>query len=174
MHISTPIRACRACGNSQLIPVLDLGYHALSGRFPDPSEPDPPLGRLALVLCDISASPQGCGLLQLADSVPDREMFGSGYGYRSSITRTMVGHLAKHARRALDVAEPEPGDLVLDIGSNDGTLLKQFAGRGLRLLGIDPAADHYRDQYRRAPSWSPTSSGPIRFSRRFPARSAES
>lgn len=135
---ATPISRCRVCGNTALIPILDLGAHSLTGRFPRPEEGDPLSGPLALMLCD--ASTGACGTLQLSYDYEQSEMFGDRYGYRSSVTETMQRHLAGKVGALLERAAPQPGDVVLDIGCNDGTLLRRYDGLGLRRIGIDPSS----------------------------------
>jgi NDP-4-keto-2,6-dideoxyhexose 3-C-methyltransferase len=135
---ATPISRCRVCGNSHLIPILDLGAHSLTGRFPRPEEADPLSGPLALLLCD--GSDGACGTLQLSYDYEQAEMFGERYGYRSSVTETMRRHLAAKVEALLERVAPQPGDVVLDIGCNDGTLLRRYDGLGLRRLGVDPSS----------------------------------
>ncbi|WP_431857363.1 class I SAM-dependent methyltransferase [Azospirillum sp.] len=139
---ATPISCCRVCGNPALVPILDLGEHSLTGRFPRPDEKDPPSGPLALVMCDRSAAADGaaCGTLQLSHDYEQSEMFGERYGYRSSVTETMRRHLHAKAHALVERAAPAAGDVVLDIGCNDGTLLRCYDGMGLRRIGIDPSS----------------------------------
>ena len=139
-----PITHCRACGGDHLAAVLDLGEQPLSGRFPMADAPDPISGPLALVKC---ATTGGCGLLQLAHDYENAELFGADYGYRSSVTETMVRHLGDKVARLLGLVALQPGDAVLDIGCNDGTLLRRYDGRGVRALGIDPSAGGFRDNF---------------------------
>jgi len=144
--VSHPIACCRICGNRHLEKVLDLGRQALTGRFPWPDEPDPLSGPLELVLC--SGEPRTCcGLLQLRHSFPLEEMYGATYGYRSSNNVTMVNHLRRKVARLVALASPQPGQAVLDIGSNDGTLLKLYHGLGLRRFGMDPSSARYAAEY---------------------------
>ncbi|MBV8168058.1 MAG: class I SAM-dependent methyltransferase [Alphaproteobacteria bacterium] len=139
-----PIARCRACGGDHLVAVLDLGQQPLSGRFPKADAPDPMTGPLALVHC---ATDGGCGLLQLAHDYENAELFGADYGYRSSVTETMVRHLGDKVARLLRLVALQPGDAVLDIGCNDGTLLRHYGGRDVRALGIDPSAGGFRDGF---------------------------
>src|ERR1700736_2028038 len=74
-------------------------------------------------------------------------MYGQHYGYRSSLNRTMVNHLQAKVSRLLGQYPARPGDLVLDIGSNDGTLLSFYPGNGLRRVGIDPTAKKFSGYY---------------------------
>lgn len=139
--MATTISQCRACGNRQLVPILDLGIQALTGRFPLADEPDPPRGPLQLVKCE---GARACGLLQLAHDYDGADLFGDGYGYRSSVTDTMVRHLAGKVAALERLAAPSAGDVVLDIGCNDGTLLAHYATAGLRRLGVDPSGGQFR------------------------------
>jgi len=143
------ISACRVCGNTNLVPVLDLGTQALTGRFPKAGEPDPLAGPLELVLCHTEGRPDRCGLLQLAHSYPLAEMYGETYGYRSSNNGTMVRHLHRKVERLQRFASLHAGDAVLDIGSNDGTLLGFYEHLPVRSVGIDPSAGRFAREYPR-------------------------
>jgi NDP-4-keto-2,6-dideoxyhexose 3-C-methyltransferase len=135
------IIGCRICKSSDLASVIDLGLQALTGRFPAAGEPDPPYAPLDLVRCT------GCGLVQLRHSVDVDEMFGEAYGYRSGINETMRNHLAGISGELGKAAALKPGDVVLDIGCNDGTLLTSYATDGLVRIGIDPVAENFRADY---------------------------
>jgi NDP-4-keto-2,6-dideoxyhexose 3-C-methyltransferase len=144
--MSRPTACCRICGNRNLVKMLDLGRQALTGRFPLPEEPDPLKGPLELVVCQ--GDPRACcGLLQLRHSYPLEEMYGATYGYRSSNNATMVEHLRRKVERLVALASPRPGDGVLDIGSNDGTLLKFYEGLGVRRFGVDPSSVGFAGEY---------------------------
>lgn len=139
--------SCRVCGNTELVPVLDLGEQYLTGTFP--RIPDPKSltkGPLRLVKCHGGESI--CGLLQLEHSYDPSEMYGANYGYRSGLNTGMVRHLKSKVARILESIDLQPGDLVVDIGSNDGTTLG-FYPESLTLVGIDPTADKFADFYRR-------------------------
>jgi NDP-4-keto-2,6-dideoxyhexose 3-C-methyltransferase len=144
---SKAVNECRICGNRDLIPIMDLGVQALSGRFPSQSEPDPPRAPLELVKCNTSRNSSSCGLLQLKHSVPPEEMYSQSYGYRSGINRTMRMHLKGIVQRVQAIVGLNPGDVVLDIGSNDATLLKCYEMKGLRRIGIDPTGEQFSEYY---------------------------
>ncbi len=144
---SKAITKCRICGNTDLVPVLDLGIQALSGRFPKAGEPDPPKAPLELVKCNQEKDPQACGLLQLRHSTPPAEMYQHEYGYRSGINQTMTDHLKNIVKRAQDIIKLKSGDVVLDIGSNDATLLKCYQVPGLVRVGIDPTGKQFIKYY---------------------------
>lgn len=135
---------CRICSGSELKTILALGDQPLSGVFPMPNEPDPSSSPLDLVRC---MSPE-CGLIQLRHTAELREMYGSTYGYFSSISPMMVAHLERKATELLRYVQPEKGDVVLDIGCNDGTLLNAYGtGKGLVRVGMDPSAEKFANSY---------------------------
>ncbi|MBS0245093.1 MAG: class I SAM-dependent methyltransferase [Proteobacteria bacterium] len=134
--------SCRICASARLSPVVDLGVQALGSIFPEAGEPDPPKIPLELVRCE------NCALVQLAHTVVADAMYTYGYGYRSGLTATMRGHLAGLADWVRARCSLNAGDSVLDIGCNDGTLLKAYgAAAGLRRFGIDAVAGKFRDEY---------------------------
>lgn len=145
----TEIQACRICGNRGLDSVFHLGTQHLTGIFPKTAESQLALtsGPLELVKCRSDAGGAGCGLLQLRQSFSPPEMYGANYGYRSSLNRSMVEHLQARVRRITGRVRLQPGDLVLDIGSNDATLLKAYPQSGLTLVGMDPTGEKFRSYY---------------------------
>lgn len=140
---SLVIEGCRACGNQDLISILDLGNQALTGVFPRTRDEADLVAPLELVVC----SPAGCGLVQLRHDTDLTVMYGERYGYRSSIRPFMVNHLQGKVDAALALVDVHEGDVVLDIGSNDGTLLLGYPDIGLRLVGCDPSAEKFRTWY---------------------------
>jgi len=141
------IGRCRICGNRNLIPVLDLGTQALTGFFSRTREEQIPRSPLELVKCHGPNPDESCGLLQLRHSVDPGWIYGLQYGYRSGINPSMAAHLKKKSSLVEKIAGLSAGDLVLDIGSNDGTLLNSFSRKDLDLAGIDPAAEKFQGGY---------------------------
>lgn len=139
------VSRCRICGGEELSPVLSLGTQALTGVFPRSRGEKVTAGPVDLVRCAGPAE-RACGLVQLRQSYDKKEMYGSRYGYRSGLNPTMVRHLQARAEGLARLAALKPGDLVLDIGSNDGTLLKAHAA-GPRLVGVDPSAGAFKKHY---------------------------
>jgi NDP-4-keto-2,6-dideoxyhexose 3-C-methyltransferase len=126
--------------------VLDIGEQALTGVFP--RAPDEPItrGPLRLAKCTETADGSTCGLVQLEHSYALGEMFGDNYGYRSGLNPSMVRHLHGKVDAIVASTDLDAGDLVIDIGSNDGTTLSRFP-RHCRLVGIDPTAAKFRQHY---------------------------
>ena len=139
-------KACRICGNTELVLILDLGIQALTGVFPRPKDPPVPTMPLQLVKC--LGDPQStCGLVQLRHSAELSQLYGDNYGYRSGINASMVSHLHEKVKKLLSEVTLNPGDLVLDIGSNDSALLQAYPKQGLLLVGIDPSGDKFKSYY---------------------------
>lgn len=132
---------CRICGSTDLQNILDLGPQALSGRFPGQGEPDPLSAPLELMLCG------DCALVQLRHSVSGSELYTYGYGYRSGLNATMRDHLSGLVDWIAARVDLAPGDTVLDIGCNDGTLLAAYATPDLRRIGIDPIANKFTEHH---------------------------
>lgn len=139
-----PITACRICGSNALESVVDLGWQALSGIFLSEYNPESfPGGPLRLVRCN---DVQGCGLVQLEQSFDPNIMYGDNYGYRSGLNSSMVQHLERRVRDIENRIEFQNDDVVIDIGSNDGTTLA-FYPLSLTRIGVDPTANKYRKYY---------------------------
>ncbi|PIN93076.1 hypothetical protein COU54_04535 [Candidatus Pacearchaeota archaeon CG10_big_fil_rev_8_21_14_0_10_31_24] len=146
MDVET-ITKCRICGNQELISILDLGEHSLANRFPSANEPDPPKAPLVLVKCDDSKKSSNCGLVQLKHTVSPDELYFNHYGYRSGLNATMITHLQNLVKEVEYRKKLLKNDLVLDIGSNDATLLKSYSLNELLKLGMDPTGKQFQQFY---------------------------
>ncbi|HKQ70283.1 MAG TPA: class I SAM-dependent methyltransferase [Polyangiaceae bacterium] len=135
------IKACRASGSENLVSVLHLGMQSLTGVFPRSPEAPVTKGPLELVWCPDS------GLLQLNHTYDPAEMYGDNYGYRSGLNQSMVRHLQGKVRRLQAMVPLSPGDTVVDIGSNDATLLKSYASSKIERVGIDPTGAKFEPYY---------------------------
>jgi len=131
---------CRICGSPHLVPVLSLGEQHIAGAFAEPGGEQPVARRvpLELVRCDTTQNEDGCGLVQLRHTVPGAILYRS-YWYRSGVNQTMTRNLHQIAAQAEEMVGLSPGDLVIDIGCNDGTLLDGYQASDLRYLGFDPS-----------------------------------
>jgi NDP-4-keto-2,6-dideoxyhexose 3-C-methyltransferase len=127
--------SCRICGEGNLKPVLSLGEQCVS-NFVEARDEDLLKAPLELILCDTNGG--GCGLLQLRHTVDSEEMYRN-YWYRSGVNQTMRDALADIAQRVEQFVNLTPSDLVVDIGSNDNTLLKAYKTEGLTKIGFEPA-----------------------------------
>lgn len=141
------IQQCRICGNKNLVSILNLGNHALTGVFPSSKEERISSGPLELVKCVEAEGTENCGLVQLKHSFDLFEMYGLNYGYRSSLNVSMINHLKNKVDKILKVVQLEKNDIVLDIGSNDCTLLKMYPDKELDIIGIDPTSIKFKAFY---------------------------
>ena len=139
------IERCRICGNPELMCVLDLGVQMLTGVFPRTRDQSISSGPLRLMKC--MGGPDVCGLLQLGHSFDLGEMYGENYGYRSGLNESMVRHLRAKVAKISTCYPLSAGDLVVDIGSNDGTTLAAYLQPGLHRVGVDPTALKFASYY---------------------------
>ena len=141
------IRYCRICQNEQLIPILSLGDMALTGVFPNSPSEEVVRGPLELVKCEENKLGDTCGLLQLAHNFNPNDMYGQNYGYRSGLNNSMIRHLKKIVQEIQERITLKNDDLVVDIGSNDGTLLSFYPENGPECIGIDPTGKKFAKYY---------------------------
>lgn len=141
------INECRICGNPNLVPILDLGAQALTGVFPRNREEKVTVAPLQLVKCKEDGD--SCGLVQLKHSVDTTEMYGDNYGYRSGLNQSMINHLRQIVDKILVKVPLKKGDMILDIGSNDGTQLAMYPkDKDPFLVGIDPTIKKFKKYYK--------------------------
>ncbi len=140
-----PIKSCRICGNTELAEVVDLGNMALTGVFPKSKDEQVGSGPLALVKCH--GGDEACGLLQLKHNYDLGSLYGKNYGYRSGLNKSMVTHLHSKVKKIISIAAPEKDDLIIDIGSNDSTLLQAYPENFTNLTGVDPTGVKFSSYY---------------------------
>jgi SAM-dependent methyltransferase len=128
-------RDCRLCESRDLVSAVRLADSPVADAYVPESRSQEPqeFFPLELFLC------QGCGHVQLLDVVDPLVLFGD-YVYTTSVSRALVEHFRSYADEVVREGALGSRDLAVDIGSNDGTLLRFLAGAGLRVLGVDPAA----------------------------------
>ncbi|MDF0553489.1 class I SAM-dependent methyltransferase [Kamptonema sp. UHCC 0994] len=131
-------KTCRVCGSSALTPVINLGEQHLQGSFFKPGKEEPPMRKIALSLlrCDPTKDENACGLLQMEHTVPPEVLY-SAYWYRSGTNQTMRNHLQGITQEATALIN-KSNARVLDIGCNDGTLLKSYPPNFIK-FGVDPS-----------------------------------
>jgi len=134
------ISKCRSCGSISLIKCLNLGNQYLTGIFPKNQNEKVSKGNLSLVFC------KNCSLLQSEQNFDRYEMYGSNYGYMSSLNSSMIDHLKNKSQKIKKISKLSKSDLVIDIGSNDGTFLSYFVDH-CQTLGIDPTISKFKKMY---------------------------
>jgi NDP-4-keto-2,6-dideoxyhexose 3-C-methyltransferase len=132
---------CRICSNPDLTPVIDLKTQVITSRWPTYGDWSTPATPVALALC------RGCGLVQLMETTSAPELYEHDYGYRSGISNTMRQHLREYQTDILSrVACINPGDIIMDIGSNDSTMLQYYSPE-YRRIGCDPTGSQFAQYY---------------------------
>ncbi|MBI5732377.1 methyltransferase domain-containing protein, partial [Candidatus Jorgensenbacteria bacterium] len=128
-------KECRVCGFKPLVEILSLGDLHVSD-FVEDNNGTVSKFPLTLILCD--AREGGCGLLQLEETVSHESLYRN-YWYRSGMNKTMTDELYGIARKVETLTPLKARDYVIDIGANDGTLLRGYTTEGLNLVGFEPA-----------------------------------
>lgn len=138
---------CRICGNTDVYPIVDLGTQSLTSVFPLQDEPSPPSAPQVLIKCNDNDNPSACGLVQMQHTVDSSELYTDNYGYRSGLNATMINHLTGIVNQLESFVSLNPGDIVLDIGANDATLLSKYTNQQITRLGIDPTGLQFKQYY---------------------------
>ncbi len=134
IRVDNQRKACGACSNTDLSVFLDLGKTPLANRYPAlPNEPEE-WYPLQLGVCG------DCGLVQLMEVVPDREIYNADYGFYSGGSPAQLAYHQRGAQLLLERFPAEAKRLTIEVACNDGSLLQHFREDGCRTLGIDPAA----------------------------------
>lgn len=130
------IDECRLCTSSGLEQVIDFGYVPLGNNL-QLEETEAKLAEqypLKVVQC------KDCGHFQLSVSVDPIKLYASNYTYLSGVGADFLDHFRSYASWVGKKIGLRPGDLIVDIGSNDGSCLQEFKVLGCKVLGIDPAS----------------------------------
>ena len=125
---------CKIC-NNDLETVISFGEMPISNRFVSDVTADEFLYDLSLGFC-----PE-CFMVQLEECVGPAMMFNEDYAYFSSISKAMEGHFGEMAKEIMDVVSDKPQPFVVELGCNDGIMLKHVAERGIPHLGVEPSAN---------------------------------
>ena len=167
------IASCRSCRlpAERLIPILSLGNLYVSNFIEAGASLNSyPRVPLDLLLCDESLG--GCGLVQLKYTTPSPWMYQQ-YWYRSGTNTSMRKALAEITAQASQVAHLSAGDAVLDIGCNDGTLLRSYRTEGILRAGFEPAGHLLPEASQGTHQILPTYFNFKDFSRAFPRQRAK-
>jgi len=126
-------RHCLMCGAADLALALPLARSAVGNDYFPTARPQDDFA-LSLHLC------RGCGNVQIEDVVNPDLLFRN-YTYSTTSSLGLVKHFQAYAAEVVAATGAEPGSLVVDVGSNDGSLLKAVRELGYRVLGVDPAVE---------------------------------
>ena len=131
------VQRCRICGSSKLTMFLDLGFTPPADQFKrkDQLTEEEIYYPLRACICE------ECSLVQLNYIVSPEILYRNDYPYESSITQAGRKHWESFAEKVVSRFSLGKNDLVVDIGSNVGVLLEAFKNRGVKIQGVDPAAN---------------------------------
>ena len=136
----TYLKNCILCGNENLEQVIQLDEQYISSTFVKSNENND-LTKiktpLTLVLCSENEKKNNCGHLQLLE-ITEPDLLYRKYFYRSATSNTMRADLKKVVDKVLSIVKPTPRDVIVDIGSNDCTMLN-FFDKKFKLIGFEPA-----------------------------------
>jgi len=135
------IHSCRNCSTKKLTKLFSLGKLSFTGKFSNTLKKNIPKAEVTLVMC------QKCKLVQLDRNFNPKYLYGKDYGYRSGINKTMTDHLSKTAMLLSYKSNLKNSDSVLDIASNDGTLLNAYNNKKIAKVGIDPIISKFSKFY---------------------------
>lgn len=128
--------SCRLCGSKNLEIVVKLDPIPLAEKYTEQGQPveTEEFYPVDLWMC------KECGHVQIVDVIDSGKLWDD-YTYHSGQTKGIVDHFKKVATNLVTQHAPVKGSLVIDVGSNDGSLLRPFQEMGYRVLGIDPASE---------------------------------
>ena len=131
-------RNCRLCGSTKVVCSIPLAKVPIVSPNVGTEEDDQGQTLTRIVAPLDTYLCQDCGLIQLAHVV-DPELIYRNYLYRTSVSLGLAEHFRELSEAVRSRLELKPGDLVVELGSNDGTLLAHFKDAGMRVQGVDPA-----------------------------------
>ena len=134
---------CINCKSKRLTKIIDIGSQPISSVFPSNKKYNLKKYSLDVFKCG------KCELIQFGSLAPLDDMYGSTYGYRTSLSKLMINHMKNKYLKLIKNKILKKDSLILDIGSNDGTFLNFFSSdkRDFRLNGIDPSAGKFSKYY---------------------------
>lgn len=127
-------RACKICRTSTL-EIIDFGEMPIANGFVSQISQDKFRFNLKVAFCP------KCYMVQLIDTVPPEKMFNENYHFISSTSNMMAAHFKDAAEEIINLVSKNKDPFVVEIGSNDGIMLKHIAAKKIRQLGIEPSSN---------------------------------
>jgi hypothetical protein len=132
---------CRNCKKNKFLKLFSLGSLSYTGKFPKKENTNIPKEEIKLVMC------VKCKLVQISKNFNLNYMYNKDYGYRTGINQTMTFHVKKLVKKINDICNLKKSDIVLDVASNDATLLNSYSSKLIR-IGVDPLINKYKKNYK--------------------------
>ena len=136
------ITNCRICSSKNFLNLFSLGKLSFTGKFAKKKSDNIPKREVTIVMC------KKCKLVQLNNNFSSKYLYSNDYGYRTGINKTMSEHVRSIVKFSTKKMKLKKNDAVLDIASNDGTLLNYY-DRKIVTVGIDPILDKYKKFYKK-------------------------
>jgi hypothetical protein len=129
--------SCRSCRTELKLTLIDLGSSPIANNLETDNEPLLQSEKFPLkaLTCHV------CSLVQLSETISEKNLFASNYSYHSSYSTSWLTHSKNYVDEIIHFLEINENDLVIEIASNDGYLLQFFRDAGINVLGVEPAAD---------------------------------
>lgn len=140
MKYST-IKRCRCCKKKKFQNFFNFGRMCLSTEFPLVNTKKLNKIPMNVKIC------QSCKLVQLQHNYDLKKLYNKDYGYKSGVNRTMNDHLETITKDIEKIINFKKKDVVLDIASNDATLLKKYKNKKIVKFGIDPTIKKFKSHY---------------------------
>ena len=134
------IKECRILKKKKIKKLFSLGNLCFTGKFPSVNQ-EIKKKPIDLVIC------KSCKLVQLGHNFDLKYLYGPDYGYRTGINKTMLQHVKNVVKDLSKKAKLKRKELVLDIASNDASLLN-FYNKNIISFGIDPILNKYKKNYK--------------------------
>ena len=134
------INKCRGCKKNTFKKLFSLGDMCFTGKFPYKGQTIKKKP-ITVVICF------NCNLVQLNHTYDLKYLYGPDYGYRTGINKTMLNHVKDVSKKLSKITNLKKNDSVLDIASNDGSLLN-FYNKNIFTVGIDPILNKYINEYK--------------------------
>ena len=135
------INGCRLCHSNKLKSLIDFGPICLSSAFPYKNSKYKEIIPMIFGIC------KNCRSVQLLHNYDLKTLYNDDYGYRSGINQSMIDHLSGITNEIKKIIKFKKGDYVLDIASNDATLLKSYKSSKINYVGIAPTISKYKKVY---------------------------
>ena len=132
---------CRLCYSKKLKQIINFGSICLSSAFPYKNSKFNKIIPMIFGIC------KNCKAAQLLHNYDLKELYNEDYGYRSGINQSMIDHLTGITNDIKKIVKFQREDYVLDIASNDATLLKSYKSSKINYVGIDPTINNYKKYY---------------------------
>ena len=134
------LKKCRICKKTNLKKLFSLGSLCFTGKFPSKNKKIQKKP-ITLVIC------KNCELVQLGHNFDLKYLYGPDYGYRTGFYKKLFTHVNRVVKNLSKKAKVKKNDFVLDIASNDASLLN-FYKKDIKTFGIDPILEKYKEEYK--------------------------